>query len=315
MRFLTLAAAFALFGFVLANAAISALVAVAWPWLRTRGLRSGALFVLRMLPSAGSAFLVMALVLPSFWLFEPRGGDESGVVALAVLAAAAVALAGAGLRRGAISWRETRRVERAWATAAVPEAHLGVAVPSYRIASDAPLAALVGVVRPRLFVTDGFLGSLSLEERQAVLDHEAAHLASRDNLKRLLMTAAPDWLTLTGGGDALEHAWETAAEQEADDRAAGPDRARALDVAGALLKAARLAPAARTAASHFSRGGPVGGRVSRLLAAPAPPPRHVLECAFGAGVVLAAMLLAGPMLHGVYATAEAAITALNYGGW
>ena len=315
MRFLALAAAFALIGFVLANAAISALVAVAWPWLRKRGLRSGPLFLLRMLPSAGSAFLVIAIVLPSFWLFEPRGTDESGVAALAVFGAVAAALAGAGLRRAAMSWRETLRVERAWASAAVPAAPLAVPVPSYRIASDAPVAALVGVIRPRLFVADEFLASLSFDERQAVLDHEAAHLASRDNLKRLLMTAAPDWLTLTGGGLALERAWETAAENEADDRAAGPDRARALDLAAALLKAARLAPMARTAASHFSRGGPVGGRVVRLLAAPAPPTRHILEGTLAAGSMLTVILFAGPMLLGAYQGIEATIKAFNYGAW
>jgi hypothetical protein len=64
--------------------------------------------------------------------------------------------------------------------------------------------------------------------------------SSLDNLKRTVMRLAPDWLFLSSAGGEIESAWAVAAEEAADDHAAGPDRSGSLDLAGALLKASRL---------------------------------------------------------------------------
>src|SRR5262249_51804450 len=91
---------------------------------------------------------------------------------------------------------------------------------------------------------------------------------SRDNLKRLLMRAMPDALTLTRRGQALESEWARAAEQAADDRA-GTDPATRLSLASALLKFAAATPAAPPGLRLAS---PLGGsdrlatRINRLVA-------------------------------------------------
>jgi len=178
-----------------------------------------------------------------------------------------------------------------------------------------PLASLVGIVRPRLFVSDRLLEILTAEERQAVVDHEAGHLRSLDNLKRTAMRFAPDWLALTPVGRELERAWEMAAEEDADDHAAGPDRARSLDLAGALVKAVRMTPVPCMPVSNFCEQATVSRRLTRLLTdSPAIPRRTKSVWPRVAGVLAAsgtATLLSGPALKAVYSMTEAAIRLLQ----
>ena len=47
--------------------------------------------------------------------------------------------------------------------------------------------AVAGVVHPKLVVSQTVLDALSDDQREAAFRHEAAHRASRDNLKRLLL--------------------------------------------------------------------------------------------------------------------------------
>src|SRR5206468_11663090 len=58
---------------------------------------------------------------------------------------------------------------------------------------DAPLMALAGIWRPRLIVARGLVDALTPEELAASVAHEAGHQRSRDNLKRLVMRAVPDF--------------------------------------------------------------------------------------------------------------------------
>jgi beta-lactamase regulating signal transducer with metallopeptidase domain len=302
--------AFAAIGFVVANTAISLLTVLVWrvarPWLR----RAGPLFLVRMLPAIGSASLVLGLVLPAYWSFEPRATVERAGPALGIFVVLAGILVGAGLYRTIVSWRDTRRLECRWKAEAVATPSLAIPVLAYRIPSEMPLAALVGVVRPRLFVSDQFLDALSAGERQAVLDHEAAHLLSLDNLKRTVMRLAPDWLSFSSSGREIETAWAIAAEEAADDHAAGPERACALDLAGALLKALRLAPMRFAEASNFCDGATIAHRVARLLQDP--PARRRPERSLAQRFVWiltllsAATLLASPALRAAYTMTEAA---------
>jgi hypothetical protein len=123
--------------------------------------------------------------------------------------------------------------------------------------------AVVGVIRPRLFVARSVLHALTPGELQAVAQHEAAHVRARDNVKRWLMACAPS-LGWRRTALALERAWEEAAEHEAERGAQG-----ALDLASALVKTARLAPLGahlRVPAAAFHGGGDVARRVQDLVA-------------------------------------------------
>jgi Zn-dependent protease with chaperone function len=309
-----MALAFAALGFVVTNVLLSFVVIALWRVVRISPRRSLTLFLLRMLPAAGSTALVIGVILPAFLVFEPEGTNESGGFALAVFAVLAAGVIGAGLYRGVARWRTTRRLERAWTAVALGETPSGVAAPAYRIRCDSAFAVAVGVFRPRLYVSDRFLHALSEGERRTVFAHEAGHLVSFDNLKRTLMACAPDGLSLVRIGREIETAWRVAAEDEADDHAAGADRAGALDLASALIKALRLAPGTCGPAMSFCGEASVARRVSRLLSddPPAAPRasrlRHAL---WGALAVVGLAALAGPALRASYVITESALTQLR----
>lgn len=314
MRFLEMALAFASLGFVAANAVLSLLTILLWraagPSLGT----AGGLFRLRMLPSIGSIALLAGIVVPAFWAFEPRATSERAGAAVVFVVLAALLVA-AGLFRAAGSWLQTRRLERVWSVVAVRSGDLGVPIRSYRVPCDRPFAALVGFVRPRLFVSDLFLDVLSAEERQAVLNHEVGHRLSLDNLKRAAMKLAPDWLSFSSVGREIEAAWARAAEDEADDHAAGPGRLRSLDVAGALLKASRLAPLSCAPVSNFCDGPTIARRVERLLkdapVRPAAERRPTWRPGWISAALAAVLLTAGPALPAVYELTEAVLRFLR----
>jgi hypothetical protein len=310
-----MALGFASLGFVVANAVISLLTVLIWRAMRRRSPRADVLFLVRMLPAIGSASLLFGVILPAFVFFEPRATTERFGPALLVFVVTAAGLIACGLSRVIASWLQTRRFERVWKAAGVESAYPGMPVRAYRVRSALPLAALVGVFRPRLFVSDSFLDALSAGERQAVLDHEAGHLRSRDNLKRILMRLAPDWLAISSAGLEIETAWAIAAEEDADDHAAGPDRAHSLDLGSALLKASRLTPMPSVFASSFHDGAPIANRVERLLGEP--PARRVprlpgaARWACALSTVVVAALLAAPALQAAYALTEAAVHLLR----
>jgi len=315
MRYLEMALAFAAVGFVIGNAALSFMTMLLWRsgWPRPR--RAGALFLVRMAPALGSTGLVLGIVLPAFWVFEPRTTTEAAGPALIVFLLLAAGLVGLGLYRAGRSWHETRRLESAWKAAATTPATPGLPLPGYRVPSSLPFAALVGVFRPRLFVSGPFLDSLSPGERQAVMDHEAGHLRSFDNLKRTVMKLAPDWLSLTSVSRDIEAAWAIAAEEDADDHAAGPGRACSLDLASALLKAARATPLRCAPVSNFCDGATIARRVARLLQDPPEDPGPARRAAPEFVVVLAlagaVAPLAVPALRAAYTLTEAAVRLLQ----
>ena len=132
--------------------------------------------------------------------------------------------------------------------------------------------AVVGTVRPRLFIAERVLDSLSEEELIAAIAHECGHVAARDNLKRLLIRACRDMLAIVPCGRAIDRAWAENAEAAADEHAAERGSAVALNLASALIEIARMVPAgARPTmpAAVFILGDDdrgVMGRVNRLIA-------------------------------------------------
>lgn len=302
------AVSLALVSFLVVNLAASAMsLALARPWLEGRDGRSArrrerALFALCVLPAAAALVAVAAFFVPAYVRHEPPGAGEAlGVLGLSLAATAALVVASA-LRRGFRSWRETRRLERAWAATAQPAPLDAGGLPVFAIEHPFPVASVLGTRGPRLYLARQVLSALSDAELAAVLAHERAHVASRDNLRHWLVAASPDVLAWLPGRTRLERAWLAASEEAADEAVArrGPDAA--LDLAEALLKVARLVPAGwRTTLPAFAlhSGDDLTRRIRRLLAGtPAPAePRPRVTALLAAALVLPAYAPALRVVH------------------
>ena len=142
-------------------------------------------------------------------------------------------------------------------------------MPVYSLPNPTPIVSLVGVFRPRLFVSTQVLGALSPEELDLSMAHELAHLSARDNLKRVLAACSPDALSIVGFGRRLEQRWRAAIEFAADARAVAGDEQRAVSLVSALVTVARLSPPAQPsflmAGSDFYDGELLKARIDRLL--------------------------------------------------
>ena len=317
MSFAALGLALLLAVHLLVSSVLSLLVGLALPRVAPRAggpaaRRAATLLFLGLLPSLGGLAAALGLALPAWIAHEPRGSGETAgplLIALAIAGAALVlARAGAALLD---LWR-TSRLARRWSAAGRPLA--GLPLPATRFAHQFPVAAVVGLVRGRLFLADGLLRALSPEELDGVVAHEAAHRAARDNLKRLLLRASPDLLALSGPGVRLRQAFEEATEAAADERACACVSPLAL--ARALLKVAALVPPGQeldAALVAFHRDGSLSARVRGLVAAheravastPGPgqaprPDERGLDTALGVAV-LSALAVAGslslPLVH------------------
>jgi Peptidase family M48 len=300
MRFAAFGAAMTLATFLLVILAASAAATLVTPAIvRALGgarprTRTRVLLALRLLPAAAAVLLSAGLVLPAYLLLEPPDSGERVSLPLALLAVLAGALVLGGLGRGVRALRATAALSRRWRTGAEPVAVPGSPVPVYRVRDALPVFAVVGLRRPRMYVSSQLLEALEPDEIAAAVAHERAHLVAGDNLKRLLMRACPDPPGLAAAARRLEAQWARAAEALADERASGGHRPTALALAAGLVKAARLAPAAANGlpVSALHDGGDVDDRVRRLVAsgdveAPGSGIRP------GAALALGAVLLAG----------------------
>jgi Zn-dependent protease with chaperone function len=224
--------------------------------------------VLRLLPT-GSACLLALLVAVAFARHEPHHtGERAGPM---LLAAAALG----GWLVLVFAWRAisslvlTSRLLREWEKRARPIVLPGAPAPTRRLDDAFPVVAVVGVLRPRLFLAASVLDRLSPAELRAVLDHERAHLDRRDNLKRWLLRSCPDLPGLGRLGEGPRREWEEASEAAADDRAALRNRRAGTHLASALVKVASLSPrGARltVSATALLSESNLRGRVERLLA-------------------------------------------------
>ena len=299
LALLVSASAFAVSSLVL-SAACATAYRLAAPRLERLGpvARAAALWRLRLGPAATALLFAFGFVLPTFLVFEPRDTREPVSLTLAVLGAAGTAMLALAVLRGTRAWAATRALERRWA--AVSTRWEGESPIPVRVIPDAfPTVAVVGLVVPRLYIADRVLAECPRPELRAMIAHEAAHVAARDNLKRFAMRACPDLLWVR---DAVERAWAHAAEESADAVASAASPEGRLDLAQALLRVARLAPAmSRTLpVSAFYLGGSVDSRVRRLLEGPAEPaPSTPLGCLFAAVAiaVASALVISAPALH------------------
>jgi Zn-dependent protease with chaperone function len=308
-------ATLALVWFAAVNVVLSlAVIAVATRLTRRPAVGRAAFWLgLRLLPAAASIAFVGAVFLPSYWRYEPREmveGFDSGLAAVALVAAA---ICGAAAIRGVLAWRRTSTRAEAWLELSRPLKIPAIALPTYEIDIATPMMALVGVVRPRLFITRGVLDALTSEELGAAVAHEVGHWRAADNLKRLAMRAAPDLLMTSSASRAVERRWAAAAEHDADRRTAdtvdGLERRRVrCALASALVKIARLMPPPAPTHDPISTlvdGGDIESRVHSLLDdAPAVSPARAFNTAVVLGAAAAAALSYAPLLRAVHTFTE-----------
>lgn len=170
-----------------------------------------------------------------------------------------------------------------------------------RLPVDAPEAFVIGMLRPRVYVSDGLL-RMPGDVVAAVLAHERAHVARRDPLRRLAATVAL-CCHLPGLASRLERSLHRCQEMAAD-----ADAARALGdggrVASALVtmaRARRHQPSVIASAGLAYAGSHIRERVHRLLRGspgcerPGPGLLAALAMALPAGM----LACAAPVHHAV----------------
>lgn len=304
MSFTWLGVVLALAVFALASLLASPLTTLLWR--RLGALRAGKpaeararmLFMLRLLPSAFGLLLVVGLLLPAYWRFEPRDTAENVGWGLGLAAGLGALQIACGLLRALRDALHTRRLVSSWLAGSRATWLPGFEGPAHRIESAFPVVSVAGFWRPRLLVARSVLDGCSEEELRAVAAHEMGHLRAGDNLKRLVLRACPDALAWTALGRRIERAWSETAEEAADERAARTLPDAGLALASALVRLARLAPRGRTAVplSAVLDGGPVARRVERLLAIPpARPLGAQLPLAWLLGLLILALAAVGPL--------------------
>jgi hypothetical protein len=239
--------------------------------------RAWLLACFRLLPATAAIAMTALVLAPGYYRHEQRGEPEGVGLILALAAAAGFLIAAGAVARAAAAVIRASALRRAWLASGRPIDVAGAGMPAYAIESAFPLVAVLGVLRPRLFISSSVLRACSPSQLAAIVDHERRHVSACDNAVRLLMDAAPDAVGLTGASRRLAAAWHQAAEHRADDAAA-----RRLDLASALVRVARLAgdtgPGALPASALY-RGEAVEERVRRLIdPAPSGPdmPRGIL---------------------------------------
>ncbi len=201
-----------------------------------------ALFLLRTVPTAFGISCVLFLFAPAFLEHEPRAGYEDVSLKLGLVALFSALGIGLAIVRSLAAWRATSRLAGDWLRNAeridLPKLHL----PTYRIEHRFPVIAVVGALRPRLFIAAQVFDSLTPEELSAAIDHEAGHILANDNLKRGLMRASRDMLLLVPFGRRIDRAWAEASELAADEFASQRNPRVGVDLASALVKIARMIP-------------------------------------------------------------------------
>jgi Zn-dependent protease with chaperone function len=221
--------------------------------------RARLLFGLRIFPVLGSAFLTLAFALPAFFLLEGGMDEDLGTLLFSV---GTLLLLGAGLFRVVTAQAGASRVVAEWLKES-RSLDLDAGQPALQVRQGVPPLLLYGVSAPRVLVSETTVTLLSRDELRAAVRHEIGHVQSRDNLKKLLLHAAP-----FPGMRSLERAWQEVAEFAADEAAVsnGDD---AINLAGALIKLADMVPlqdppAFTTGLVHLR--ALISTRVERLLA-------------------------------------------------
>jgi len=234
---------------MLLNAAASLAAALVWrliaPLARSCSARtqSDLLFTLRFAAPVLAAIVVAVFLIPSYLDYEPRATAEVVSLKLAALASLSAASVTFALWRTIRSWLATAALRKQWLASAKRIHVPGIDVPAFSISHRFPIIAIVGTLRPQLFIAGDVLSALTPDEMAAAIAHECGHLAARDNLKRTLLRIARDSLFLIPFGRAVDRVWAETAESAADEFAARQSPVVALNLASALVRIAKMVPA------------------------------------------------------------------------
>jgi hypothetical protein len=243
--YFALGASLALAGFFLLNACFSVGVNFVFRLVqKTAAARPRAtfFFLLRILPACASALCILSLVIPSYFILEPRGTSERIGWALSLLAALATLLLAHALLQGVASWNRSRLILRDWLRRSQPVSLPGVSIPAYKLKEPFPVVAVIGALRPRLFISEHVFDALNGEEFAATLQHEIGHIIARDNLKRWLARMCPAVLPFLPTAKRLDRVWHAASEECADSYAVQKGKVAPLNLASALIKVSRMMP-------------------------------------------------------------------------
>jgi hypothetical protein len=254
--------------------------------------RAIGLAVFRLLPASTAIAMTLLVLIPGYYAHEQREELESAGLLIAFCASGGALIL---MCAGARAWRavvETAKLRRAWLASARPLDLPHAGMRAFEIDLAFPLVGVLGVVRPRLFISTSVLRACTNDELAAIIEHERRHVLSADNVMRVLMDAAPDALALTGLPRRLATEWHRAVEHRADDAVT-----RKFDLASALVRVARLANGAGPVslpASALYRGEGVEDRVRRLVSPAAKPASTRWSASLGlaAGVLGAAVVAA-----------------------
>lgn len=277
------------------------------PLLRKCSARTRAeiLFVMRIGPPVLAIVAIGAFMIPSYLLYEPHKTDESVSWKLGLLATLSAIGVGLAISRGIRTWLATRSLLNDWLANSTRIELEAINVPTFVLQHSFPIIAVVGAIRPRLFIADHVLESLSAEELAAAVAHECGHLAARDNFKRSVMRVSRAALLLIPCGRSLDRAWSEASESAADEHAAQQSSLVALNLASALVRIARMIPMGQrpvipAAVSAFLSSDDSPGvkvRVRRLVELAATDPRLLVSNAsivrFVPWLVLALFVVVG----------------------
>jgi Zn-dependent protease with chaperone function len=275
--------------------------------------RHRALLLLAALPILAAAALMLSATLPSLLSLELPGFDHCtlhhdshphlcfvhlpsmGVNAGALFVL--LVLLGYGVLRASLAAARVGRalrVLRGLGLSGEARRDLGVTI----IETSQPLCLTAGLLRPRVLLSRGLLGTLSDEERAIVLAHERAHVRRRDalvaTLVRVLATvhvsSVARWL-VREIDIAAEQACDEEAGRAVDDRLAVASAILAVERATHHSAMAQLAPVAVAFGQRAAER-----RVEALLADPVPP-RSLLALTLLAGAVALALLSQSGELH------------------
>ena len=277
------------------------------PLLRKCSARTRAeiLFVMRIGPPVLAILAIGAFMVPSYLLYEPHKTEETVSWKLGLLATLSAIGVGLAIWRGIRTWLATRSLLNDWLANSMRIDLEGISVPTFVLQHSFPIIAVVGAFRPRLFIADHVLESLTAEEISAAVAHEGGHLAAHDNFKRSVMRVSRAALLLFPCGRSLDRAWSEASESAADEHAAQQSPLLALNLASALVRIARMIPngqrqqipaAVSAFLSHDDSPG-VKVRVRRLVELSAIDPRLLASNAsivrFVPWLVLSVVVLVG----------------------
>ena len=255
-------------------------------WKCSARTRAEILFVMRIGPPVIAIVAIAAFMIPSYLAYEPHATEEVVSFKLGALATLSAIGVGLAISRGLRSWLATRSLLKNWLASSTPIELETISVPTFVLQHSFPIIAVVGAIRPRLFIASHVLESLSEEELGATIAHEYGHLAAGDNFKRSVMRVSRAALLLIPCGRSLDRAWSEASESAADEHAAQQSSLVALNLASALVRIARMIPKGQrqimpAAVSAFLVGGEdtqgVKVRVKRLVELAAADPRLLVS--------------------------------------